>query len=156
MYIQEKLKMCNFLLFVQKSVQNLFAKVVQSSCFCHRLSKKEIWFNNFIIRSSESMNRKIHSWTWSEQFNYFSDSAKIKLNPTAYRWFTFLGGSREIVKPVVANLTISHWNLATLKVIIHQTFRCRLALLFYLTNHLAYFFRPRLIDFKITMLLFLA
>ena len=135
MYIQEKLKMCNFLLkaFVQKSVQNLFAKVVQSYCFCHRLSKKEIWFNNF-IRNSELMNRKIHSWTLSEQFNYFSDSAKIKLNPTAYRWFTFLGGPREIVKPVVANSTISHWNLATLKVIIHQTFRCRNALPFGFTS----------------------
>ena len=41
MCIQEKLKMWKFPLMasVQKSVQNFFAKIVQSGCFCYRLSK---------------------------------------------------------------------------------------------------------------------
>ena len=38
MCIQEKLKMCKFLL--EASVQNFFAKIVQSACFCYRLSKE--------------------------------------------------------------------------------------------------------------------
>jgi len=33
MCIQEKLKMCKFPLKAQKSVQNFFAKVLQSVCF---------------------------------------------------------------------------------------------------------------------------
>ena len=38
MCIQEKLKMLKFPLTV--SVQNFFAKIVQSGCFCYRLSKE--------------------------------------------------------------------------------------------------------------------
>ena len=39
---QEKLKMCKFPVkaSVQKSVQNFFAKSVQSVCFCYRLPKR--------------------------------------------------------------------------------------------------------------------
>ena len=42
MCIQEKLKMCKFPLnaSMQKSMQNFFAKVVESACFSYRLSKE--------------------------------------------------------------------------------------------------------------------
>ena len=44
MCIQETLKLCKFPLkeSVQKSVQNFFAKILQSACFCYRLSKRAI------------------------------------------------------------------------------------------------------------------
>ena len=53
MCIQEKLKMCKFPLnaSMQKSMQNFFAKVVQSACFWYRLSKEQYNVKNPMTES---------------------------------------------------------------------------------------------------------